>query len=111
MTRRTGPSSTRHNRDSGLLDQSNADVIAKAMKPFTTGDDPGVVFENHFHWAVGHEDGFSIRVYLDGEITDAFTRITISRSSWPSTPFSTRATTPSEYMMRPSTTSPTPPGG
>ena len=28
-----------HNRDSGLLDQSNAEVIAKALAPFTTGED------------------------------------------------------------------------
>jgi hypothetical protein len=62
-----------HNRDSGLLDQSNASVIAKAMAPFTEGDDPDVVFESHSHWAVGHVDGFSIRVFDgDGEITEAF---------------------------------------
>ncbi len=61
-----------HNRDSGWLDQSNADQIAKAMEPFTDGDDPDVVFESHSHWAVGHVDGFSIRVYRDGRITDAF---------------------------------------
>jgi hypothetical protein len=28
--------------------------------------------ESHSHWAVGHVDGFSIRVYRDGEVTDAF---------------------------------------
>jgi hypothetical protein len=61
-----------HNRDSGLLDQSNADQIAKAMEPFTDGDDPDVVMESHDHWAVGHVDGFSIRVYRDKHITDAF---------------------------------------
>ena len=61
-----------HNRDSGLLDQSNADQIAKAMEPFTHGDDPDVVMESHSHWAVGHVDGFSIRVYRDPQITDAF---------------------------------------
>jgi hypothetical protein len=61
-----------HNRDSGLLDQSNADQIAKAMEPFTGGDDPDVVMESHDHWAVGHVDGFSIRVYRDGQITPAF---------------------------------------
>ena len=61
-----------HNRDSGLLDQSNADAIAKAMEPFTDSDDPDVVMESHSHWAVGHVDGFSIRVYRDGEITEAF---------------------------------------
>ncbi len=61
-----------HNRDSGLLDQSNAEVIAKAMNPFAAADDPQVVFESHSHWAVGHVDGFSVRVFRDGEITDAF---------------------------------------
>ena len=55
-----------------MLDQSNADAIAKAMEPFTDGDDPDVVMETHNHWAVGHVDGFSIRVYRDGEITEAF---------------------------------------
>jgi len=57
-----------HNRDSGLLDQSNAAVIEKAMQPFA--DD--VVFESHGHWAVGHVDGFSIRVFKRGRITAAF---------------------------------------
>ena len=61
-----------HNRDCGLLDQSNADAIAEAMEPFTEGDDPDVVMESHDHWAVGHVDGFSIRVYRNGEITEAF---------------------------------------
>jgi hypothetical protein len=61
-----------HHRDSGLLDQSNADVIAEAMRSFSEGDDPDVVFESHHHWAVGHVDGFSIRVFEDGEITEAF---------------------------------------
>ena len=62
-----------HNRDSGLLDQSNAKVISKAMAQFTEGDDPDVVNESHSHWAVGHVDGFSIRVFdSNGEITDAF---------------------------------------
>ena len=63
-----------HNRDSGLLDQSNASVIAKALVPFTEtdDDDPDVVMESHNHWAVGHVDGFSIRVFKNGQITDAF---------------------------------------
>ena len=51
------------NRDSTLLDQSNASVIEMALEPFTEGDDPDVVMESHSHWAVGHVDGFSIRVY------------------------------------------------
>ena len=59
-------------RDSGLLDQSNAAFIAKALKPFTDGDDADVVMESHHHWAVGHIDGFSVRVFKDGEITEAF---------------------------------------
>ncbi len=59
-----------HHRDSGILDQSNAAAIEAALTPFTkTGD---VVFESHFHWAVGHIDGFSIRVYRRGQITEAF---------------------------------------
>ncbi len=61
-----------HNRDSGLLTMSNADVIAKAMEPFTEGDDPDVVMESHDHWLCGHVDGFSIRVYRNGEVTEAF---------------------------------------
>ncbi len=64
-----------HNRDSGLLDQSNASVISKAMAPFAESDDSDVVFESHSHWAVGHVDGFSIRVFdVNGEITEAFQR-------------------------------------
>lgn len=61
-----------HHRDSYLLDLSNASVIEKALEPFTDGDDPDVVMESHNHWAVGHIDGFSIRVFRDGQITDAF---------------------------------------
>jgi hypothetical protein len=61
------------NRDSGLLDESNAAVIAKAMQPFSKGDDPDVVFESHSHWAVGYVDGFSVRVFKkNGDITKAF---------------------------------------
>mgnify|MGYP002634866344 CR=1 FL=1 len=59
-------------RDSGLLDQSNASVIETTLEPFTDGDDPDVVMESHNHSAVGHIDGFSIRVFREGEITDAF---------------------------------------
>lgn len=60
------------NRDSGLLDQSNAAVIAKSLEPFAEGDDPDVVFESHSHWAVGYVNGFSIRVFKRGHITEAF---------------------------------------
>jgi hypothetical protein len=61
-----------HHRDSGLLDQSNASAIEKTLEPFTIGDDVDVVFERHFHWAVGHIDGFSIRLYRNGAITEAY---------------------------------------
>ncbi len=61
-----------HHRDSGLLDQSNAEAITAAMEPFTEEDDPDVVFERHNHFAVGWIDGFSIRVFKDGQITEAF---------------------------------------
>lgn len=62
---------TQH-RDSGLVDQSNAAVIDRAMKPFTEGKDPDVIYESHSHWAVGHVDGFSVRVFRDGRVTKAF---------------------------------------
>ena len=61
-----------HHRDSGLLDQSNAEVIAEAMQPFSEGDDPDVVFESHDSWAVGHIEGFSVLVFRRGRITKAF---------------------------------------
>jgi hypothetical protein len=55
------------NRDSGLLEQSNAEAIAEALQGF---DD--VRAEHHNHWAVGWIDGYAIRVYRDGDITAAF---------------------------------------
>jgi len=61
-----------HHRDSGLLDQSNASVIRKALLPFTTGDDLDLVFENHRHCVVGNICGFSVRVRKRGRITKAF---------------------------------------
>lgn len=64
-----------HHRDSGLLDQSNAEVIARKLETFMKGDDPDMVAESHEHWLVGHIDGFSIRVYdTSRQITDAFNR-------------------------------------
>lgn len=62
-----------HHRDSGLLDQSNAAVIEKALGRFARGIHPSVVFESHSHFAVGHVDGFSVKVYdKRGQITKAF---------------------------------------
>lgn len=61
------------NRDGGLLDQSNAAVIEKALEPFTEGDDPDAVVEQHSHWAVGNVQGHSIRVFDgNGDIAEAF---------------------------------------
>jgi hypothetical protein len=60
------------NRDSRLLDQSNADAIGKELEPFIEADEPDVIPQSHSHWAVGHVDGYVIRVYRDGQITDAF---------------------------------------
>lgn len=60
-------------RDAGLLAQSNEQEINRRLQAFADGDDPDVVFERHTHWAVGHVDGFSLRVYrADGSITLAF---------------------------------------
>lgn len=60
-------------RDAGLLEQSNEKVISERLSTFAEGDNPDVVFERHSHWAVGHVDGFSIRVFRgEGTITDAF---------------------------------------
>lgn len=60
-------------RDAGLLAQSNEEAINKRLVSFTEGDDPDLVLESHSHWAVGHVDGFSVRVFRqDGTITDAF---------------------------------------
>jgi hypothetical protein len=62
-----------HHRDSGLLDQSNAAVVAKALEPFTEGDNPDVIEEDHSHWAVGWIKGFAVRVFDEtGKITEAF---------------------------------------
>jgi len=58
------------NRDSGPLERANAKAIAIELEAF--GDD--VREESHNHWAVGHVDGYAIRVYRDGNITAAFAK-------------------------------------
>ena len=64
------------NRDSGLLAQSNEKAINEMLAKYADGDDADLVFESHYHWACGHIDGFSVRVYLsDGTITDAFKEV------------------------------------
>jgi hypothetical protein len=64
-----------HHRDSGLLDQSNAAAIEKALEPFTEGEAPDVLSQRHTHWAVGWMEGYVIRVFdQDGNVTAAFRR-------------------------------------
>jgi len=57
------------NRDSGLTEQSNADAIYEALKPFLN---KGVLEEHHAHWACGWCEGYAIRVYRNGRITRPF---------------------------------------
>jgi hypothetical protein len=59
-------------RDAGLLEQSNEQAINERLKRFAEGDDPDLVFESHSHWAVGHVDGFSVRVFNADGTTPAF---------------------------------------
>lgn len=47
-----------NHRDSGLLDQSNADATRKALEPF----DDDVRLETFSHWAVGWIDAVAVRV-------------------------------------------------
>jgi hypothetical protein len=59
------------NRDSDILDRANAQAIDAELSQFVEMGD--VVSQRHSHWAVGHVDGYAIRVYDDeGSITDAF---------------------------------------
>jgi len=59
-----GPSFNTHNETVGSR-QSNAEVIAEALKTVRRHRRCDVVFESHSHWAVGHIDGFSIRVFKE----------------------------------------------
>jgi hypothetical protein len=59
-----------HNRDSGVLEQSNADAIKKEMDKF---DERTVIEQHHGHWAVGWVDGYAIKCFTNkGEVTKAF---------------------------------------
>lgn len=64
------------NRDADSRTRANAIEIEKALAPFIDadcdGDDLDAYRESHSHWAVGHVDGYAIRVYRAGAITDAF---------------------------------------
>jgi len=66
-----------HHRDSGLLDQSNSAQISKALRPFIDADTehPDVIEEDHSHFLVGWIRGWSVRVFQNGEITEAFKRL------------------------------------
>lgn len=68
-----------HNRDSCLLEESNAAAIAKALESWAGDHKDGFDVEHisHGHWAVGHVDGILIRVYReDGQtITEAFGKL------------------------------------
>lgn len=59
-----------HNRDSGIIERCNAESTGKALAPFVESGD--VTEEHHTHWACGWVDGYAIRVFRDGEITEAF---------------------------------------
>jgi hypothetical protein len=63
-----------HNRDSGILAESNASVINREMLPFVESGDARP--ETHSHWACGSVHGYALRVYKDSEqsdeLTDAF---------------------------------------
>lgn len=63
-----------HHRDSTLLDRSNSVQIGMALKPFIDADidDPMVVEEDHSHFLCGWIRGWSVLVYRDGQITEAF---------------------------------------
>ncbi len=61
-----------HNRDSDLIEVSNASVVAEELAPFVESDNPDVISESHSHWMCGWIDGFTIRVFRDGAITAAY---------------------------------------
>ena len=63
-----------HHRDSTLLDRSNSIQMSKALQPFIEADtdDPMVVEEDHSHFLVAWIRGWSVLVYRDGQITEAF---------------------------------------
>jgi hypothetical protein len=60
-----------HNRDSGLLDESNAAAIAKELEKSEYGD--SILKEHHSHWACGWVDGYAIRcIDSNGHATPVF---------------------------------------
>lgn len=62
-----------HNRDSGLLAESNAAEIEKAMAPFVAADNGDAKEYCSNHGACGWIAGYAIRVYApSGAVTSAF---------------------------------------
>ena len=58
------------NRDSGILEESNAVQFEEVLSKFPENQCRS---ESHNHWAVGHVDGWAIKVYNSkGEFTGAF---------------------------------------
>lgn len=65
-----------HNRDSDILEKSNAEEIEKRLSPFMNNESPDVISESHNHWACGYVEGYAIRVYdAQGNITQAIREI------------------------------------
>ena len=62
-----------NNRDSGLLNQSNAAAIANILEPHILAEEEDVRPMRCAHWGCGWVDGYALRVYRNGEITAAFT--------------------------------------
>ena len=62
------------NRDSDLLTESNEAAILKRLEGHLgwLGDGHDVDTCDHGHWAVGYVTGLYLRVYKDGEVTEAF---------------------------------------
>lgn len=58
------------NRDSDTLDRANAKAIDDELSQFIESGD--VIPQSHSHWAVGHVDGYAIRVRKGRKITAAF---------------------------------------
>lgn len=65
-----------HNRDSTLLDQSNAAAIDKMMRRFKTGKHPTCLEQRHNHWVCGWVDGYAIKVVNSkGKPTKAYEKL------------------------------------
>ena len=50
-----------HNRDSSLLDESNAEEIERRLSRYIARGD--ILPEHHNHWACGWIDGYAIKIF------------------------------------------------